>query len=111
MSSSFSYKITTETEQLTFEFSPALGSSEFILSPSTIPTGQPTCTVEVKEGTDPNPSSILVGIPVVSGTKVAQRVTGGLDGVIYRIEMTATTSLSNVYTIVGDLQVLNPMSV
>lgn len=103
MSGSFSYKITTETEQLTFEFSPILGSSETITSA--------VCNIEVKEGTDPTPSTVLLGTPVISGTKVAQRVTGGLDGVIYRLEMSATTSASNVYTIVGDMQVLDPMSV
>lgn len=103
MSGSFSYKITTETEQLTFEYSPVLGTSETLTSA--------TCVVEVKEGTDPSPSSILLGTPAISGSKIAQRVTGGLDGVIYRIEMTANTSASNTYTIVGDLQVLDPMSV
>lgn len=103
MSASFSYKITTENEQFTFDFSPVLGSTETISSA--------TCTVEVKEGTDPSPSSIKVGSPTISGSQVAQRISGGLDGVIYRLEMTATTSLTNVYTIVADLQVLSPINV
>ena len=103
MSGSFSYKITTENEQFTFDYSPVLGTTETILSA--------TCTVEVKEGTDPTPSAILVGSPSISGSQVAQRVSGGLDGVIYRLQMTATTSATNVYTIVGDLPVLSPMNV
>jgi len=103
MSASFSYKITTENEQFTFDFSPVLGSTETISSA--------TCTVEVKEGTDPSPSSIKVGSPTISGSQVAQRISGGLDGVIYRLEMTATTSLTNIYTIVADLQVLSPINV
>jgi len=100
MSASFSYKLTTENEQFTFDFSPVLGPTETINSAS--------CTVIVKEGTDPNPSSIKSGVPAISGSKVTQRILGGLDGVIYRLEMSATTSLTNVYTIVADLQVLSP---
>jgi hypothetical protein len=103
MSASFSYKITTENEQFTFDFSPIMASSETISSA--------TCTVEVVSGTDSSPTTILVGTPVVSGQQVAQRISGGLDGVIYRIEMTATTSLTNVYTIVADLPVLAPLNV
>jgi len=103
MSGSFSYKITTENEQFTFDYSPVLGTTETISSA--------TCTVEVKEGTDPTPSAILVGSPSISGSQVAQRISGGLDGVIYRLQMTATTSATNVYTIVGDLPVLSPMNV
>lgn len=100
MSASFSYKLTTENEQFTFDFSPVIRSTESIVSA--------TSSVEVKEGTDPSPSSILIGTPIVSGTLVAQRISDGLDGVIYRLEVTATTSLTNVYTIVADLQVLSP---
>jgi hypothetical protein len=103
MSTAFSYKITTENEQFTFDFSPIMASGETISSA--------TCTIEVKEGTDPTPSSIKVGSPAISGQQVAQRITGGLDGVIYRVEMTATTSLTNVYTIVADLPVLAPLKV
>ena len=103
MSATFSYKITTENEQFTFDFSPIMASSEIISSAS--------CVIQVKEGSDPSPSSIMVGSPVISGQTVAQRISGGLDGVIYRVEMTATTSLTNVYTIVADLPVLAPINV
>lgn len=105
MSSSFSYKLTTESEQFTFDYSPVLGSSE------TISTS--TCNVEVKEGTDSNPTAILPGganSGTILGSKVAIRVSGGLDGVTYRLEMSVTTSLSNVYTIVGDLPVISPIN-
>jgi hypothetical protein len=102
MSASFSYKLTTENEQFTFDFTPVMGSTETISSA--------TCTVEVKEGTDPTPSAIKSGSPSISGFKVAQRILGGLDGVTYRLEMTATTSLGNVYTIVGDLPVISPIN-
>ena len=105
MSAAFSYKITTENEQFTFDFSPVLGSSETITAA--------TCVVEVKEGTDANPSAIMSGTPVInsSGDQAAQRIYGGLDGVTYRLEMTVTTSASNVYTLVGDLPVIAPLKV
>jgi hypothetical protein len=103
MSTDFSYKITTENEQFTFDFSPIMASSETISSAS--------CTIEVKEGTDPSPNSIKVGSPSINGQLVSQRISGGLDGVIYRIEMSVTTSLTNVYTIVADLPVLAPLNV
>ena len=103
MSASFSYKITTENEQFTFDFSPIMASTETISSAS--------CNIEVVSGDDSSPNSIKVGSPAISGQTVAQRISGGLDGVIYRIEMTATTSLTNVYTIVADLPVLAPIKV
>jgi len=96
--SSFSYKLTTENEQFTFDFSNVIASGETISSA--------TMVVEVVEGTDSSPSSILVGTPVINGSRVAQRISGGLDQVTYRLELSATTSLTNVYTLVGDLPVL-----
>jgi hypothetical protein len=103
MSNSFSYKITNDSEQFTFDYTPVMGASETITAA--------TCTVAVKEGTDPNASSILVGSPSWLGFKVTQRISGGLDGVTYSIQMTITTSLSNIYTVVGDLPVLAPINV
>jgi hypothetical protein len=103
MSAAFSYKITTENEQFTFDFSPVLGIGETITAA--------TCVVEVKEGTDPSPNAIKVGSASYSGSKATQRISGGLDGVIYRLEMTVTTSSTNVYTLVGDLPVLAPLKV
>lgn len=103
MSGVFSYKLTTENELFTFDYSSILGSTE------TISTA--TCTVEVKDGTDPNPSNIKVGSPAISGTLVVQRIYGGLSGVIYRLEMTITTSLTNTYTLVGDVAVYLPSEI
>jgi len=103
MSASFSYKITTENEQFTFNFSTVMSTGETI--------SLATSTVEVVSGTDASPTAILVGSPVISGQQVAQRISGGLDGVIYRIEITSTTSATNVYTIVADLPVLSPLNV
>jgi len=99
MSQSFSYKLTTENEQFTFDFSNVLGSTETI-------SGTPAVAITVKEGTDPSPSSMLLGVALVSGSRVAQRIYGGLDQVTYTIAVTITTSLTNVYTYVADLPVL-----
>ena len=103
MSGAFSYKLTTENELFTFDFSPILRTGETISSA--------TCTVQVKDGSDSNPDDIKVGSPAISGSLVVQRVSGGLNGVTYRLEMTVTTSLTNVYTIVGDLPVYYPIEV
>ena len=47
----------------------------------------------------------------ISGSQVVQRVSGGLNGVTYRLEMTVNTSLTNIYTLVGDLAVYEPLAV
>jgi len=103
MPTAFSYKVTTENEQFTFDFSPAMGTGETITSA--------TSTVQVVSGTDASPTSILQGSPVVSGQQVGQRIYAGLDGVIYRIQMTVITSASNTLVLLADLQILAPLSV
>lgn len=103
MSGAFSYKLTTENELFTFDYSPILASGEVI--------NTATCTVQVKDGSDLNPNDIKVGSPAISGALVVQRISGGLSGVTYRLEMTVTTSLTNVYTLVGDLAVYVPLAV
>ena len=102
MSQVFSYKLTTENEQFTFDFSQILASGETISSA--------TMAVEVKEGADNSPSAILLGVPLINGMLVAQRIYGGLDQVTYRLELSITTSLTNVYTAVADLPVLAPIN-
>lgn len=97
MADSFSYKITTESELFTFDFSQVLSSSE------TISTA--TCTAIVMNGTDANPSAILVGASVISNKTASQRVANGVSEVTYRLTMTITTSLGNTYVGVGDLPV------
>lgn len=103
MSGNFSYKLTTENELFTFDFSPILTAVE------TISTA--TCTVQVRDGSDPNPNDIKVGTPSISGPLVVQRIYAGINGVIYRLEMTVTTSLTNTYTLVGDVAVFLPIEV
>jgi hypothetical protein len=97
MAESFSYKITTESELFTFDFSQVLSPSE------TISTA--TCTVIVMNGVDPSPSSIIVGAAVISNQTASQRIANGLNEVTYRLSMTITTSQSNTYVGIGDLNI------
>lgn len=97
MAESFSYKITTESELFTFDFSQVLSPSE------TISTA--VCTAIVMNGTDPTPSAIIVGAPVITNQAASQRIAGGISEVTYRLEMTITTSQGNTYVGVGDLTV------
>ncbi len=103
MPTAFSYKVIAENEQFTFDFSPAMGTGETITTASS--------TALVVSGTDASPTSILQGGPVVSGQQVGQRIYAGLDGVIYRIQMTVITSASNTLVLLADLQILAPLSV
>ena len=98
----FTQKYTTESELFSFDFNPVLASGETLNSA--------TCTAITQQGTDPNPSAILSGTPVISLGKATQRVIGGLDDNIYRLIMTVTTSLSNTYTLTGDIPVYAPTS-
>jgi len=97
MAESFSYKITTESELFTFDFSQVLSPAETISSA--------TCTVILMNGIDPNPNAILAGTAIIANKTASQRIIGGLAEVTYRLEMTITTSLNNTYVGVGDLPV------
>lgn len=97
MADSFSYKLTTENELFGFDFSQVLDSGESISTAS--------CSVIVMTGTDPNPSNILIGSAIITGTKANQRIANGISEVTYRLIMTITTSLGNTYTLVGDLPI------
>jgi len=102
MADFFSAKITTESENFSFDFTQVLTAAETISSAA--------CTVILMNGTDPSPSSILMGAPtVVTGSKIAtQRIANGVSECTYRLVMTITTSLGNTYTGVGDLSVYAP---
>jgi hypothetical protein len=97
MAESFSYKITTESELFTFDFSQVLSPSE------TISTAN--CAVIVMNGVDNNPNNIIVGSAVISGQTASQRIANGVNDVTYRLSMTVTTSQGNTYVGVGDLNI------
>jgi len=101
--SQFSYKLTTESENFSFDFNPILNTGETLLSA--------TCSAVTQQGTDTNPSAILYGSPVINLGKATQRVVGGYDENTYRLIMTVTTSNGNTYTATGDIPVYAPTSV
>jgi hypothetical protein len=98
--SQFTYKYTTESELFSFDFNPVLLSGETLLTAA--------CTAVTIQGTDPAPSAILSGVPVISSGKATQRVIGGINENIYRLVMTCTTSVGNTYTCTGDIPVYAP---
>lgn len=81
----FSPIYTTEQVVLTFDFSAALGDGEMLINP-------PTVSVGLVSGTDPTPSSTLIGIPSIVGSSVLQTIGGLQPGAIYDIIATAPTS-------------------
>jgi hypothetical protein len=73
-------------------------------------TGVPNITVNVLEGTDPSPSSILNGGSSLDSTltMVLQPVLGGLSGVLYEVKATVNTTQSTIILVLaGALPVRN----
>lgn len=97
MAESFSYKFTTESKTLAFEFSEALANGEALVSA--------TCTIIVIDGVDANPNNVLNGSASITGTQVLQQVIYGVAGVTYRLIATVVTSNSNVLVGIGDMPV------
>lgn len=63
-------------------------------------------TVSVFSGEDSNPSHMLDGGVLISGTIVGQRIKLGVPGVVYQLLFTVTTDQGFVYTIEGRQAVL-----
>jgi phage gp36-like protein len=63
-------------------------------------------TIAVVAGTDPGPDLALDGSATVTGAKVFQRVSGGLDGCTYALECTANDG-GNVLTLEALLPVID----
>ena len=49
----------------------------------------PVVEIEVLAGTDASPAAVLLGSPVIIGTDVLQRLSGGLNGVDYALRCLA----------------------
>lgn len=80
------------------DFSSYMGAGE------TISNAAASCAVW--SGTDATPSAVLSGAPSASGNAIKQLVTGGVVGVIYLVQLVATTSANQVLTIGGYLTVV-----
>lgn len=103
MADAFSYKITTESELFTFDFSQILTASEVISTSAS--------SIIVMNGVDASPTSMISGAPVIVEKTVAQRLIGGVADVTYRLVMSITTSIGNTYVGVGDVTVLTAAEV
>ena len=91
-----------ETLAYTFDFISKLTSGETIISAA--------CTAAVWSGVDSSPASIVSGTATISGTKVTQNITGGVNGCIYMVNCRVTTSTSTVYMITTYIPVVsNPL--
>ena len=77
----------TESEVFTLDFVNDLTDGDSIVSAAV--------TLTVNEGVDATPSSRLNGTYGVTGTKVMQRLTGLLSGVLYCLSITITTANGN----------------
>lgn len=63
-----------------------------------------TTTLTVRTGIDPNPSAHLVLVPIIFGTQVAQRISGLLAEVDYRLTAIATTAQGNTLTLYSHIR-------
>ncbi len=81
-------KLVAEVLDLQVDFLSSLAPGETLISSS--------ATVVVSSGIDPNPSAMLSGASTRLGTTVTQKLTGGLAGVVYLVNVSAGTSLSNI---------------
>lgn len=66
-------------------------------------------SVSVAAGTDPNPNAIKIGghvIDPLNPFRILQKIGGGVLGVCYRLTVTITTDLGNVYVLEGLLTVV-----
>lgn len=84
----FSDKKAAEVLQLGIDFVRLLAPLE------TISTA--TVAASVLRGSDLAPSAILDGPATIDGTTIWQEVAGGVAGVYYTLQFTATTSLGHV---------------
>lgn len=94
----FPSKLAGSTLTINFDFISNLAVSE------TISTQVVTATVY--SGTDANPSAMISGSASASGTIVSQSVTGGVEGVVYYLKCTITTSTGQTLVQTGFLAVV-----
>lgn len=87
-----------ETITYNFDFISALVPGETIQSA--------TVKANVWSGTDPAPGAIVSGGATITGTKVANNITGGVLGVIYFVTCAATTSLNQIIELAGYLAIV-----
>lgn len=99
----FTPKKQSEEKVYTFNMSSRLDSGETMISV--------VFSVSVSSGLDSAPQNMISGNPSISGTRVSQKIIGGVAGVIYVIIATIITStgrklIPNAYLqVISDSQV------
>ncbi|MCC6851044.1 MAG: hypothetical protein IT502_01930 [Rubrivivax sp.] len=93
----FAAKDPAEIVMLGFDFADALGAGVTITSQSV--------GVSVHAGTDAAPAALLSGPASAVGTRVVQRVVGGLAQVTYRVKAQIDASDGSRYVLAGLLPV------
>lgn len=67
----------------------------------------PAVAIELVKGTDATPSAMLSGSPSIVGTKVYQKIIGGVDGCTYNIRCTASAPDGSKYVLADQLHVFH----
>jgi hypothetical protein len=93
----FDPKRPTEEDSFAFDFTDLLAVGETVASAE--------ITIDVINGTDPNPSAMIAGAPTVASPLVHIKLIGGVEGVIYCVHCLATTSAGLKKQLNGDLKV------
>lgn len=93
----FMPKPAAATRSVVFEFLGELGAGETISTQSV--------AASVWSGTDASPSAMISGSASASGTQVSQMLTGGVEGVVYNLTCTITTSTGQTLTKSGYLAI------
>lgn len=84
-----------EISTYSFDFGPALGVGETLLSSE--------WTLQVHAGTDPSPSSHLLGVSQISGTVTMQKIGNLVSGVTYTALATVTTNAGQTLTLYAQI--------
>jgi len=95
-SQNFSPKSTLETLDLGKDLQDLVGN--LVIASAVV-------VVVVEAGTDDNPQGMRVGAPVIAGTVVTQRITGGLAGNVYCLSFQVTTADGQTFEELGYLPV------
>lgn len=94
-------KLVGSTKTYTFDFTSDLAVSETISTK--------TVAATVYSGTDASPSALISGSASSSGAIVSQVITGGVEGVLYELKCTITTSAGQTLVQAGYLVVTSDL--
>jgi hypothetical protein len=99
MTVSVSPKDPAEKVPILFDYTLQLADGE------TLATASVTVTTEL--GTDATPAAMLSGTAIINGAKVTQWLIGGVNGVLYHLRCSVTTSAGATLVLAALMQVAN----